>query len=206
MQCWKTKPPAQQWGAQNCQSGKITHHFSCIILQWYFDITIIITAKYVPAHNWHYLFVIFKKEAKDTNFLFCKEQSWNWSWHLFIQSNILVQSWGSHILVKSRTACCCCFSEADCPCISIPSVSNIPRITSAPNCGLNEASSSMTCTYPAFRPNSTWKYGKFLGIQARNPLPVVSMSFFELCWLHSLSASSIACIHVQVGLHISHPR
>ncbi len=21
MQCWKTKPPAQQWGAQNCQSG-----------------------------------------------------------------------------------------------------------------------------------------------------------------------------------------
>lgn len=70
---------------------------------------------------------------------------------------------------------------------------NIPLITLRPRLLLNWLSSSITCTNPLFRPNSTWKYGKFFGIEPRNPFSLVSISFFALCWLHSSSASSIAC-------------
>ena len=36
--------------------------------------------------------------------------------------------------------------------------------------------------------------GKCGGIEPRRPLPAVEMHFLASCWLHSLSASSIACV------------
>lgn len=112
----------------------------------------------------------------------------------YIYSSWFVQSKGSHSRAKSATACFwvstdSCFRRRY---ISSSGSCSMPLMTLRPRLLLNCFSSSITCTKPLFRPNSTWKYGKSFGIEPRNPFSLVSISLFALCWLHSSSASSIA--------------
>lgn len=114
---------------------------------------------------------------------------------IITSQSCFVQSNASHSLTKLATASFC-DSMLSClrrRCMSSAGRRSMPLIMLSPKLLLNSFSSSITCTNPLFSPNSTWKYGKFLGIEPRNPFSLVSMSFFALCWLHSSSASSIAC-------------
>lgn len=90
-------------------------------------------------------------------------------------------------------------------CMSSAGRRSIPLITLSPKLLLNSFSSSITWTNPLCNPNSTWKYGKFLGIEPRRPFSLVSMSFFALCWLHSSSASSIAYSNMLEINNLAYP-
>lgn len=111
------------------------------------------------------------------------------------QWSCVVQSNSFHCLEKLATACFCTSSAAYLCRLYISSSGkcSMPLRTFNPRLLLKSFSSSMTWTNPLFKPNSTWKYGKSLGIELRRPFWLVSMSFLALCWLHSSSASSIAC-------------
>lgn len=110
--------------------------------------------------------------------------------------NCFVQSNCAQSRAKLLTACFC--SSVDVclrwwrRCMSSSCTLSIPLMIFRPKLLLNWVSSSIGWRNPFLRPNSTWKYGRCSGYDLRSPFTLVSMSFLALCWLHSLSASSIS--------------
>lgn len=70
-----------------------------------------------------------------------------------------------------------------------------------PNCGSNLVSSSMTCTKPLTKLNSTWKYGKFAGILPLKPCSkhthTAQLSMTGCTWQGCLSTQPSLQQHVS---------
>ena len=74
-------------------------------------------------------------------------------------------------------------------CMSSAGRSSSPIIMLRPNWGSNLASSSMTCTKPLVRLNSTWKYGKLAGMLPLRPCKHSNVtSYFKIHFVAFVSA------------------